>query len=544
MHKTLTVLRDIAKFGAVLLGALAVFGCSPEDGSVATENGRVFGVVEGALTVYRGIPYAAPPLGVLRWRPPEPGAKWEGVRQATKFGPVCPQNVKSTTPAWLKETIAEQTMSEDCLTLNIWAPLAQGPEPFPVMVYIHGGNYRAGAGSYPVYDGAALANEGVVLVTINYRIGFLGRFAHPAMSRLQGQEPLANYGLMDQVAALEWVKRNIKEFGGDPDNVTIFGHSAGGVSVNALMVSPSSKGLFHKAIAQGSAVGVDHTRFLSKRGLPGGVEQSMEGLGEKFARHFKIEGEDQDIAAAMRALPVEDILAYQLRAPDTLNPVVDGIVIPDSIAVLFSKGKQHNVPYLAGNNSWEWNQIAIGPPQLHEFLAEAFLSGLSDEQLSVYDGLSRVEMSRRWFAEGMFLTSTRYLAKQMAHVSAPAYLFRYTYVQENLRGEIPGAPHGAEVAFLFDSVRDRPELQRPREVPLTDSDLAMGELVRGYWVSFAKTGDPNGGGRPFWPVYEPSSDVTMELGVQVAPRKGMSSDILEFHESNLLKRRAQLDAQN
>lgn len=543
IYQTLTILKNTVRLSLVLLASAAFVGCSPEQGSLTTDDGLVLGAVEGNLTVYKGIPYAAPPVGSLRWRPPQPVTKWESILQATTFGPVCPQNVKQTSPAWQAQTITQRTMSEDCLTLNIWAPIDHGSAPLPVMVYIHGGNYRAGAGSYPVYDGSALANEGVVLVTLNYRLGFLGRFAHPAMSRLQQSEPLANYGLMDQIAALEWVKRNIGGFGGDPDNVTIFGHSAGGVSVNALMISPSAQGLFNKAIAQGSAVGVDQTRFLSRPGLPGALEASMEDLGQNFARHFKIDGEDRDLVSALRALPVEDILLYQLRAPETLNPVVDGKVIPDSIAVLFSKGKQHNVPYIAGANSWEWNQIAVGPPQLHEFLAEAFLGGFSNEELSIYDGLSRVEASRRWFAEGMFLTSTRYLAKQMAQVSAPTYLYRYTYVQENLRGNIPGAPHGAEVAFLYDTVRNHPELQRPREVPLTNSDLAMGDLVRGYWVQFAKTGDPNGGERPFWPAYELESDLTMELGVKIGPRKGLNKDILDFHESNALARRAVLEVQ-
>jgi para-nitrobenzyl esterase len=259
-------------------------------------------------------------------------------------------------------------------------------------------------------------------------------------------------------------------------------------------------------------------------------------MGQLLAKHFQIDGDDGAVTAALRSLSPEDIIRYQLRAQATLNPAVDGRILPDRITAMFARGQQHDVPYLAGANSWEWDQIATGPPALHKLLADAFLAGLSAEDLSIYGDLDRITQSRRWFAEGMFLTSTRYLAKQMAMVSSPAYLYHYTYIQQNLRGEIPGAPHGAEVAFLFGTVEKHPEYQRPKEVKLTRRDLEMGAMLRDYWIQFARTGDPNGSGRPAWPAYTASSDLTMVFDDAPGPRPGVNKEILDFHESRALYR--------
>jgi len=239
--------------GHVLVVIILAF-CTPilaqnQSSLVRIDSGELQGVIEDGVAIFRGIPYAQPPVGELRWRPPQPVVPWEGVRDASQFGHVCPQRA-GLYPAWVDAHFDAAGRNEDCLTVNVWSLVERGDQPLPVMFYIHGGNMQYGAGSLPLYDGRELVHEGVVLVTINYRIGYLGRFAHPAMSRAQSSEPLANYGLFDQIAALEWVQRNVADFGGDPNDVTIFGHSAGGVSVNFLMTTPQSKGLFHKAIAQ------------------------------------------------------------------------------------------------------------------------------------------------------------------------------------------------------------------------------------------------------------------------------------------------------
>ena len=520
---------------------LLVFQSVTAAPQVVIDTGELSGEhLPGGVDAFLGIPYAAPPTGRFRWRPPRPAGHWDGVRDATNYGPMCPQrDPRETAPDWIKAHFAAVPRSEDCLNLNVWTP-AERPGPLPVMVYIHGGNMKFGSGSYPVYDGRVLAADGVVLVTINYRLGFLGHFAYPALTAQNRDEPLVNYGLQDQIAALEWVQRNIAAFGGDPDKVTIFGHSAGGVSVNYLMIAPPAKGLFHRAIAQGSGVLLDADRHAFEPGPPGPVAESSEQLGLKLAQHFNIDPDDPQALDKLYALTPAQIIDYQKSMQDSLNPVVDGRTVPDDIARMFERGEQHDVPYIGGANSWEWNQIAVDVPLIGQwFMAGALLEGLSDKDLAVFDDQwTRIGVSHRWFAEGLFLTSTRYLARQMAKVSSPAWLYRVTYVQQNLRGQVPGAAHGMEVPFIFGHLREHPEYQRPQNVSLTEADLAWGDMLRAYWIKFAYTGDPNGAGRPDWPEYRPGSDITMEFGTRIEPHPHMDSDTLDFLEQRALERRA------
>ena len=508
---------------------------------VAIDSGDLRGVVEQEVEVFRGIPYAGPPVGALRWRPPQPVAAWQGVRDSSQFGHVCPQRTGAY-PAWADEHIESVGMDEDCLTLNVWAPQQRNAGPLPVMVYIHGGNFQFGASSLPLYDGHHLVREGVVLVTINYRLGYLGRFAHPAMSRVQSAEALVNYGLFDQIAALKWVQRNIAAFGGDPADVTLFGHSAGGVSVNFLMTTPQSKGLFHKAIAQGSGVLLDVNQHAFKQGPPGPTALSREDMGIEFAAHFELEADtDIEMLAALRALPWAPIVEYQTKKQVPFNPVVDTTVVVDHVAQVFERGEQHDVPYIGGANSWEWNQIAGIPLIGKWFLGGQLIEGLNDEDLAAFDDQwTRIGLSQRWFAEGLFLSSTRYLGKQMANVSSPAWLYHITYVQTNLRGEVPGAGHGVEVPYIFDHVRQHPDWQRPRAMrdrETTEEDLAWGNSVKTYWLNFAKTGDPNGAGLPEWPRYSPETDVVLDLGVEITPRQELYKETLDHLEKRALIRR-------
>jgi para-nitrobenzyl esterase len=508
---------------------------------VTVDSGSLRGTIEDGLWVFRGIPYAEPPVGERRWRPPIKPEPWRGVRDATRNGHACPQALGKY-PEWADTAIREAGLHEDCLTLNVWAP-AKPDKPLPVMFYMHGGNMQFGSIAMPLYNGNVLARDDVVVVFINYRLGFLGRFGHPALARLQDGEPLVNYGLQDQIAALEWVQRNIAVFGGDPDNVTIFGHSAGGVSVNALMVTPRSKGLFHRAIAQGSGILIDrmmHAFESYPRGLTG---MSSMQVGEEVAEHFGVTGAtDIELAAALRALPWKDLVDYQESKQRPFNPVVDGMVLTEDIAQVFEQGEQHDVPYMAGANSWEWDQIDNIPLIGKWFMAGAFMEGLSDEDLAVFDDQwTRIGVSQRWFAEGLFLTSTRYLAAQMKNVSSPAYLYHVTYQQTAIRGEVPGAAHGAEMPAVFGNLREHPEYQRPRlaaEHPPSEEDLAWADTVRGYWLNFAKTGNPNGSGLPEWPVYNPESDLTMDLGIEFIPRQHLYKETLDYLEQRALVRRA------
>ncbi|MGI9329835.1 MAG: carboxylesterase/lipase family protein [Gammaproteobacteria bacterium] len=526
-------------------GALLADGHALPD-RAQIDTGKLLGSVEDGVAVFRGIPFAASPVGELRWRPPKPVKAWDGVRDATQYGPVCPQKLGSY-PDWADAHFQQVGVDEDCLFLNIWTPVNRDG-PLPVMFYIHGGNMQYGSGSMPLYEGHLLAQQDVVLVTINYRLGYLGRFAHPAMTRAQGDEPLANYGVFDQIAALEWVQRNIAAFGGDPDRVTIAGHSAGGVSVNILMLTPQSEGLFHGAIAMGSGMLLDATQHAFEAGPPGPAGFSRENLGEDLVDYFKIDARtDAQLLSALRALPPEDLVAYAGKRQVPFNPVVDDMVVVDHVARVFERGEQHDVPYIGGANSWEWDQIDDIPLIGKWFLGGALIEGLSDEDLAVFDDQwTRIGLSQRWFSEGLFLTSTRYLAKQMANVDSPAWLYHTMYINEKLRGEIPGSVHGLEMPYVFGNVRKHPEFQRPRSAtqwPATEQDLAFGDTVQAYWVNFVKTGNPNGANVPPWPEYRPDTDLAQVFDVDFAPQAGLYKETLDYLEERAMIRRREFEEQ-
>lgn len=543
----MTAIRVLFATAGLLAAGIVV---AAEPVQVQIDSGDLQGVAEDGIMRFLGVPYAAAPTGALRWRPPQPAQPWEGVRTATAAGHACPQPTGKYKAAWVNDAIAEAGIDEDCLNLNIWAP-ANRSRPLPVMFYIHGGNMQYGANAMPLYDGTVLAREDVVVVFINYRLGYFGRFAHPALSRLQADEPLANYGLLDQIAALEWVHRNISSFGGDPNNVTIFGHSAGGVSVNYLMATPQSKGLFHKAIAQGSGVLIDRTMHYRKTAPSGATGKSSEQVGAELAEHFGIiQGSDAEIVAALRALSWQDIIEYQNSGQIPFNPVVDGRVVTDDLAKVFERGEQHDVPYIGGANSWEWNQIANIPLIGKWFLGGAMIDGMSDADLAMFDDQwTRIGLSQRWFGEGLFWSSTRYLGKQMANVSSPAWIYRVDYQQTAVRGEFPGSVHGLEMPYVFGQIKEHPEYQRPPEAaafPPSEEDLAWGDTVRGYWLNMAKHGNPNGDFKgkalPSWPEYRPESDVTLVMGTEFKPVAGLNKEVLDQLEHRAMERRKAYDA--
>lgn len=532
--------------GLLSLSLLVSTAAVADPPQVSIESGQLQGSNNDGIVSFMGIPYAASPVGDLRWRMPKPAPSWEGLRVAEKPGHACPQPLGKYKTDWPNDAIEAAGMAEDCLNLNIWAP-AEREAPLPVMFYMHGGNMQFGANAMPLYDGTVLAREDVVVVIINYRLGYLGRFAHPALSRLQANEPLVNYGLFDQIAALKWVQRNISAFGGDPDNVTIFGHSAGGVSVNWLMVAPQSKGLFHKAIAMGSGVLLDRNQHISESLPRGLIGMSSEQVGEELAESFGITGgSDEETAAALRALDWPAIIEYQDSKSRPFNPVVDGKVAYDHIAQIFERGEQHDVPYMAGANSWEWNQIAVNVPLIGQwFLGGALLEGLSEEDLAVFDDQwTRIGVSQRWFAEGLFLTSTRYLAKQMANVSSPAWLYHTDYQQSAVRGQLPGSAHGLEMPYVFGGLDEHPEYQRPKEAaafPPSEEDLAWGDTVRGYWLNMAKHGNPNGHATdtslPEWPEYTLNNDLTLVLGTEFTAVADLNGEALDYLEKRAKERR-------
>ncbi len=486
-------LRTISplSLGAMLLACLGAMGPAQAAAPVVqTNRGALQGATQDGINVFRGIPYAAPPVGPLRWRPPQPAAGWTGVRDATAFGPVCPQDIRLVS--------ADTPQSEDCLTLNVYAPANASAGSLPVMVWIHGGSFRWGSGSLPAYDGVTFAHQGVVLVTINYRLDRLGRFGHPALTRAQASEGLANYGIMDQIAALQWVRDNIAGFGGNPERVTIFGYSAGGVSVNYLMVAPSARGLFQGAISESGGVAADASRHL---GRDSGRFKSLESEGLEFAASFGIANDDQ-APAKLRALTVAQILAFPQK-DFSMNPVVDGKVIPDDLGKMFREGRQEPVPYIAGANSWEASLI-----QGFDLPMAAIMPGVTpDEARKVYGPLDDKALRETYFGDMLFLAPAWTLAAGMEAAETPAWLYYYSYVDDDQRGKVPGAAHGEEVSHLF-----RRSLRANRM--LSPHDLEVSIPLRHYWINFARTGNPNGKDVPDWKPFTREHPHTMEFGDQ------------------------------
>jgi len=489
---------------------------------VRIEHGVLRGSAENGLEIFRGVPYAAPPVGALRWRAPQPVAEWRDIKQATRFGAECPQPVD-------RDESPGPYMDEDCLTLNVWAPTGVSGRPRPVMVWIHGGSFKHGAGSRPSYDGAQLARQGIVVVTINYRLGHLGIFAHPQLSRIKTGEPLGNYAIMDQIAALEWVRRNIARFGGDADTVTVFGYSAGGKSVLTLMVSPYAKGLFHRAIAQSGGGRIGEVPQHLAKTVPG--NPSLESEGEGMARYFNIETSN-DVVAALRDLAADDIVDYANRhgPRGTRSPVVDGNIVPAGIVRLFEQGRQHDVPMMIGANSWEGSILSARSVAAIRQSNQRLLGNQDPEQLRELYGDVDIDtiISGPWFRDWAFLTSARYLSRQMRRVSSPAYLYLFDYVAESLKPKVPGAAHGSEVGYVFETLA-HPEAGVSVGA-VTERDTQVAEAVSAYWVAFAKTGNPNSPGLPDWARYGLESDGLLYIGDPIETRHAYAKESLDYHE--------------
>jgi para-nitrobenzyl esterase len=502
-------MKHLARLGGLALLCMTVTSVSAvaaQTRVVTTAEGGVSGVMQGGVAVFRGIPYAAPPVGKWRWQPPQPAPHREAVLDAEAFGTICTQSRRTPYP------LAGLPMGEDCLRLNIYAPAGafDGGVPVPVMVWIHGGSYRWGAGSWPGAEPFSLAHKGVVVVTINYRLDRLGLFAHPALSAAMAGEPVANYALMDQVAALRWVRDNIAAFGGDPSRVTIFGQSAGGVSVTTLMATPSARGLFQGAIAQSGSSRIEGDRSLRGTGGPF-VSLEVDGLQMAAAQGI---ANDADAPAKLRALPAEKIIAYsEKEMPNSMNPVVDGLVLPDDISRTFRAGRQQPVPFLSGTTSWEAS--LLGP---YQFKLKDMLRGEDPAEVrAAYAGMDESTLVKTWFMDMLFRGPARFLAGEMASVGQPAWFYEFSYVGEGRRGSVPGAGHSDDVAFVFGDLGMDGRWRG--KAPPTEADLKMARTVTAYWVNFAQRGNPNGAGLPHWPRYERATDRLLDLGQQITVRR-------------------------
>lgn len=479
---------------------------------VRVEGGDVQGVVADGVESFKAIPFAAPPVGEWRWRPPQKALIWTGVRQATEFGADCMQGRFGPPPP--PGAPPARVPSEDCLYLNVWRP-AVATARLPVMVWIHGGGFVGGSGASPFTSGAQLAKQGVVLVSINYRLGRFGFFAFPALSRERPDELKANYAYMDQIAALQWVKRNIAAFGGDPDNVTIFGFSAGGVSVHSLLASPLARGLFHKAIAQsaGSRDSVLTARPMREDGADPNYPISAETIGSTFARSMGIEGTDSAALANLRSLSAEQILRGAPAAPGAntpqveTTPVLDGRLITETAESAYKAGRQPDVPLLVGSNSADTAGNRIRATTKDELFARFGESSAQARAAYDPDGTADlVTLIARANDDFGQAEPARFAASALAAKGSPVYRYRFSYVQAAMREQMrAGAPHGGEIAYVFGTLMARPGST------LTPEDQAVSRVAQSYWVNFARTGDPNGEGLPMWPRHDPKKDVIFEF---------------------------------
>lgn len=480
---------------------------------VQTPNGAIEGVaVNETVVAFKGIRYALPPVGALRWRPAQPATAFTGTVKATDFGPACIQKTKLT-----KEEIAAYgalpaEISEDCLSLNIWAPLKHDA-PLPVMVWIHGGGFVAGASSLGYYDGTNFARDGVILVSINYRLGLLGFFAHPALDAAGGaDEAHGNYGLTDQLEALRWVQRNITSFGGDPSNVTVFGESAGGMSVLSLLAAPSSKGLFARAIIE-SGLGWHKVRTLSE----------AEADGVKIATSLGLSGTAATVDA-LRATSPDALVA--VTPPEGNGPLIDGQILRQPLTVAFSKGEIQHVPIMIGTNSNEGTLLR--PPAAAKLLADLPPTVVAGAR--AYYGAPATDdyaLARRLFRDAVFTAPARWIARHVG-TSDPAYLYHFDYVASYFRAKSDGVAHGFEIPFVFDSWKHIPHAS----LILSGEDKAETALVHSCWVSFAKTGQPACAGGPTWPRYTASADALVDFTLpEPAVKIGFEKPMLDQLEA-------------
>lgn len=487
---------------AVVLAPLFPAAAAP----VQIDSGLVEGVVldaDSGLRVYRGIPFAAPPVGDLRWKAPQPAQKWDGVRECTDFGAACPQ--QGTLAQMMGETLPE--LSEDCLYLNIWTAAKDANAKLPVMVWIHGGGLTLGWGNQKGYDGAAFAERGVVLVSINYRLGPFGYLAHPALSKESERGVSGNYGFLDQLAALKWVQRNIAGFGGNPDNVLIFGESAGGTSVNVLCASPLSKGLFHRAIAESAWITDTNFAHLTR---PSPRVASAETLGIEWAESVLDGKAIGNALQSLRAITAEKILE-KTGSDYPVAVTIDGWFMPDSSRNIFANGKQQDVPLIAGTNKDEGTMFAAflpstTPEQFRASTREIY-GDHADAVLSLYPLTDKKDLAaakNQFITDGWFVHGTRGMLQGMEKVSSKAYQYHFTR-----RTKAPpawGAHHGYELGYVFNNLG--PAQQE-------DADEELAEAMIRYWVQFAETGDPNVEGLPEWPAYTTESDQYLELGDEI-----------------------------
>jgi para-nitrobenzyl esterase len=510
---------------AFLLMAVAVASTAMAANRVKIASGTLEGTInsDSSLRIFRGVPFAAPPVGDLRWRPPQPVQHWRGVRQAADFGPRCVQG-----RVFDDIVFRSKEMSEDCLSLTIWTPARSRGEKLPVYVWFYGGGFAAGAGDEARYDGESFAKHGIVVVNANYRLGIFGFFAHPELTQESPHQASGNYGLLDQVAALEWVRRNIAAFGGDPQKITIGGESAGSLSVSALMASPLSRNLFQQAIGESGA-------FF---GQVGGRGQQSLAEAEKQGAEFAASLGGKHLAE-LRAMSSADLLREASKKSNGFGfwPIVDGYFLPSDVPSIFAQGKQSQVPMLAGWNADEIRMavlLAKEKPNAKTFAEQLRreFGPRADAALKVY-GASTDEEALRSAGD---LASDQFIVYGTwkwidAQAAAGNTVYRYEFdrtvpIPEAEKGTALksfGSPHAAELEYVFTMLDSKMADWQPE-------DYQVGKTMNAYWANFIKTGDPNGAGLANWPQFGKTHEV-MHLNVECQAKPEEHRDRYEFLDS-------------
>jgi para-nitrobenzyl esterase len=501
------------RFALAALVAIPLLGAIQEP--VKIEGGLISGTPGWGWGIreYLGIPFAAPPVGKLRWRPPQPAEPWQGVRAADRFSPACMQRaLEPNGGSWNRGLI---NTSEDCLYLNVWTPATSAGERLPVLVWIYGGGGVNGSTAEPIYDGNAIAKQGVVVVSMNYRLNVFGWLAHPELTKESPHHASGNYGSLDQLAGIQWVKRNIAQFGGDPAKITIWGESGGSRSVNFLAASPLLKGLARGAIAE------SHTTFGRMLTLA-----EAEAGGVKFAS-----AAGKASLAELRAAPAGELLEASIKHPQGLNgAIVDGWFLPQDLYTTYSQGKQNDIALITGATNDEGGNIggigaappggggrgAAPPDSLATYAAWAkqTFGDKADTLLKLYPARDDAQAKQAYhdvYRDINFAGHRTWARLQSTTGKAPARIYLFSHVPphpegngNNPRAQV-GAVHFSEVIYVFNNLR-------MKDYPWTDLDRKVADTLATYWTNFAKTGDPNVAGLTNWPVYNPKDEFWLNIG--------------------------------
>lgn len=498
---------DMGKLTAmvVLLVAVPLLVCADvmKSDVIRLHSGPIRGTADGNVRLFLGIPYAAPPVGTLRWKPPQDVASWTDVRTSTAYGRSCPQPRQQDGGAF----------SEDCLYLNVWTPAEKADAGLPVMVWIHGGAFNFGSASQPEYDAGNLARKGVVVVTLNYRLGPLGFLVHPLLSSESERGASGNYGLLDQIAALKWVQKNIPAFGGDADRVTIFGQSAGSRSVSLLMISPLTARLFHRAIAQsgGPIIGSEYLNPSFN-----GNMANVSKMGQQLVSRLGCD-KAEDVLAAMRSKPAQEIVEAADCRTDLFDddalffaPVFDGWVLPGNPLAAYTDGQQHDVPLITGSTLNEGTLYLAGETALSLEKYTSFLKSRFGENcllaLEMFPAQTAQDVAPaidRLLTVAANAQPARLIAQAMERKESRSYLYQFTRLPDTAMARKLGVHHGAELAYVFGNL-----------VPsdsYNDTDRSLSQAMMEYWVNFARTGNPNRQGLLEWPAFTSATDINLEF---------------------------------